>query len=409
MTQMLYDAAMINRDTNQTYLQDIIDTSLIFGENIPFWQECFDLDGNEKQADLSEMKLSPSWTVLSYKKRMVPMAEAMAPLSEGPQLENEGYTTNSGSMYEYGSGLFQTSLGQMALQAKLQNLNVKERSMIGGFVKDATDMVKAHNSRLSNLAAQVLSKGGAYSSEGQGNARISTPQPAYIPITNYLKAGTKVWTDPTCDLPEQMRAIEDDVRMRKGIAADYPMQWDIPYNMVRDVLLKNAKFIEQVNQYIRYFAPTQIQVIAVGPNGSSTSATDTSVITMDQLVAYSKMPELSKISPIHIVQEKQSYNDGRNYPITQGWATGVAVFRPAGPAGVVVHGVPKDVAVFNSGEINNTVSINIARVAGFLYLINKVSPDGMLNKYSSDVLGCYAPVLNETMLHFVIDTSTANS
>ncbi|MFA6728465.1 MAG: hypothetical protein WCS17_09675, partial [Prevotella sp.] len=209
-----------------------------------------------------------------------------------------------------------------------------------------------------------------------------------------------------CDIPEQMRKIENDFKEAKGLAEDFPMQWDIPYSMAVNVLLKNPKFIAEVNRYIRFYAPDKVQVITVGANGSSTSATDSSIITLNQLVQYSQTTEISKISPIHIVQEKQTYADGKNYPIARGWDAGKAVLRPAGMAGVIVHAVPKDIAMFQSGEVNNSVELNIATVEGFLYLVNKVTVNGLFKSYSSDVLGCYATVLNEIDYHVIVDTTT---
>ena len=65
--------------------------------------------------------------------------------------------------------------------------------------------------------------------------------------------------------------------------------------------------------------------------------------------------------------------------------------------------------MIGSGEINNTIQINSSKVLNFLYLINAVSPDGMYKKYITKVLGRYAPVLNESMQHVIVDTTTADS
>ena len=149
-------------DNNTGFLQTLIDNSLVFGENIPFWQECFTVEGNEQAADLSDKTKNPAWTVRSFQQRMVPMASAMAPLSETMQMDNEGWVERTGSMYQYGSGLYQTSMGKLELEARLRSLNIQDQTILGGYVKDVADNIKAHNSRLSNLAAQTMSKGGAY-------------------------------------------------------------------------------------------------------------------------------------------------------------------------------------------------------------------------------------------------------
>src|SRR5574344_427463 len=163
---LLYQKNIIG-DGNTGFLQTIIDQSLVFNENIPFWQECFSLDGNEAPANLSDTTINPAWTVRSFQRRMVPMAPAMAPLSETMQLDNEGYSERTGSMHQYGSGLYQTSMGKIELEAKLRSLNIQDQTILGGYVKSVADAIKAHNSMISNLGAQTISKGGAYSNIGE--------------------------------------------------------------------------------------------------------------------------------------------------------------------------------------------------------------------------------------------------
>lgn len=393
-------------DDNGTFLQSLIDNSLVYNENVPFYMECFSIDGNETKADLSDSKKLPTWSVNSYQRRRIPMADAMAPLSETMQLENEGYTTKTGSMYQWGSGLYQTSMGKLELEARLRSLNIKDQTILGGYVKSVADAIKAHNSRLSNMAAQTISKGGAYSNAGQGMTGVSAIQTAYIPSANFIKAGAKTWADMTanaeCNIPEQMKKIETDFKESKGLDESFPMQWDIPYNMAIKVLMKNPYFIAEINRYIRMFAPDKVIIITEGGTN-----TDTNVITMRQLEEYSRS-EISKIAPIHIVKEAQAYQTLTTYTTTAGWALGVAVLRPLGLAGIVCHAEPKDIAMFNSGEVNKTIDLNVAIAQGFLYVVNKAVPNGMFKAYSNDVIGSYATVLNEIDYHVVVDTTTAD-
>lgn len=401
LINQLYQKGIMG-DNNTGFLQTLIDNALIFNENIPFWQECFSVDGNEQPADLSDKTKNPAWTVRSFKARMVPMASAMAPLSETMQLDNEGYVERTGSMHQWGSGLYQTSMGKIELEAKLRSLNIQDQTILGGYVKSVADAIKAHNSRISNLGAQTISKGGAYSNRGEAFSGVQAVQGAYVPIENFKKAGAKVWTDSTADIPEQMKKIEADFKEAKGIAADFPMQWDIPYNMAKNVLMTNPKFLAEVNRYIRFIAPDKVIIV-----NNSSSVVDTNTITMQQLVEYSRS-ETRKISPIHIVKEKQTYADFNNFTTTQGWESNVAVLRPLGMAGVLVHAQPKDIAMFQSGEVNDSVNINTAKAQGFLYVVNKMVNNGMFKSYINDVIGCYAPVLNEINYHVVVDTSTAD-
>ncbi len=389
--------------TNVGFLQTLIDNSIEIDSNSFFWQEHFTVEGNEYDIDLSDLKKNPAWTVNQKTIRNVPMADAMSPLSETAQLDNEGWEAKTGSIYQYGKGLFETSMSKLELQARLQELNVTDQNLVTGFVRGVADLVKSHNYRLSHMAAQVLSFGGAYTNANtMGFSGVKTIQNAYIPTANFKTAGVKVWTDATCDIPSQMQKIEYDFKVANNIAEDTPFVWNIPYDMVVNVLLKNSFFVAEVNRFIRLYAPDKVVIIN---NGNSTL--DTNVITWEQLVAYSRS-SVSKISPIMVVKESQTVQNITTTTTVKGWKPGIAVLRPLGNAGVIVHAKTADVQLMQSGEVNPAIQFSLAKVQNFLYVINKVTPNGMLKSYHTDVIGRYAPVLNESTYHVVVDTTTAD-
>lgn len=399
---------------NAGFLQTLIDSTIEIEENAFFWQEHFRVEGNEYDIDRNDLKKNPAWTVKQGIKRTVPMADAMAPLSETMQLDAEGMEEKTGSIYQYGKGLFETSMSKLELQARLRELGADE-NLVVGFVRGVADLVKTHNLRVSHMAAMTLSRGGQYgntinvtnvaggTTTTQGFSGVVANQSAYIPLTNYKKAGTKVWTAADCDIPEQMRKIEADFKEANYIPDGTPFEWDIPWNIVVNVLLKNAAFIKEVNRYIALYAPDKVIVVT---NGSSTTNVDT--ITYEQLVLYSRSP-ISKISPIRIVREQQVVQGITTYTTVKGWAPGVAVLRPLGYAGVLVHAKVADVELMKSGEVNKGIDFSLAKVQGFLNVINKVTPNGMLKSYHTDVIGRYATVLDESPYHVVVDTTTADN
>ena len=65
--------------------------------------------------------------------------------------------------------------------------------------------------------------------------------------------------------------------------------------------------------------------------------------------------------------------------------------------------------LMKSGEVNNGIQFSLAKVQGFLNVINKIVPDGMLKAYHTDVLGRYATVLDESQYHVVVDIATADN
>jgi len=399
---------------NAGFLQTLIDSTIEIEENAFFWQEHFRVEGNEYDIDRNDLKKNPAWTVKQGIKRTVPMADAMAPLSETMQLEAEGMEEKTGSIYQYGKGLFETSMSKLELQARLRELGADE-NLVVGFVRGVADLVKTQNLRVSHMAAMTISRGGQYgntinvtnvaggTTTTQGFSGVVANQSAYIPLANYKKAGAKVWTANDCDIPEQMRKIEADFKEANYIPDGTPFEWDIPWNIVVNVLLKNAAFIKEVNRYIALYAPDKVIVVT---NGSSTTNVDT--ITYEQLVLYSRSP-ISKISPIRIVREQQVVQGITTYTTVRGWAPGVAVLRPLGYAGVLVHAKVAEVELMKSGEVNKGIDFSLAKVQGFLNVINKVTPNGMLKSYHTDVIGRYATVLDESQYHVVVDTTTADN
>lgn len=396
---------------NQGFLQTLIDNTIEIDENQFFWQEHFRVEGNEYDIDLADTKKNPAWTVRQQIGRTVPMADAMAPLSETMQLDAEGFEEKTGSMYQYGKGLFETSMSRLELQARLRELG-SDQNLVIGFARGVADLVKTHMLTLSNMAAQTLSRGGEYgntvqltqvgggTNTTQGFSGVVTHQSPYIPLANYKKAINDVWTSPNADIPEQMRIIEQEFKEKNALPDNFVMEWDIPWDTVVNVLLKNAAFIKEVNRYIALYAPDKVIIVT---SGESTTKVDT--ITYEQLVQYSRSA-ISKISPIRIVREQQTVQGITTYHTVKGWKENTVVLRPAGYAGVVVHAKVADAQLIQSGEINNTIQCSVAKWNNLLYVINTVAPNGKLKAYHTDVLGRYATVLNEAQYHVIVDIST---
>jgi len=397
--------------TNQGFLQTLIDKTIEIGENSYFWQEHFRVEGNEYDIDIADLKKNPAWTVRQRTNRTVPMADAMAPLSETMQLDAEGFGEKTGSIYQYGKGLFETSMSKLELAARLAELG-PDQNLVVGFARGIADLVKTHNLRISNMGAMTLSRGGEYGNTinlpkvgggygtTQGFSGVTTYQAPYIPTQNFKTAITDVWSDADADIPEQMRKIEGDFREANNIDDSVAFEWDIPWDTVTNILLKNAAFVKEVNIWIGKHGRPNNSVVIINPSGQPSNLTDT--ITWQDLVAYSRADD-SKISPIRVVREQQTVQDITTYHTVRGWNPDVVVLRPLGYAGVVVHAKTADVQLMQSGEVNNGVQFSIAKIQNMLYVINKITPNGMLKAYHTDVLGRYATVLDESQYHVVVD------
>lgn len=396
---------------NVGYLQQLVDT-IDIDENSNFWTEHFVVDGSEYDIDIADTKKNPAWTVRQRDIRVVPMADPMAPLSETRQLETEGYSEQTGSIYGYGKGLFNTSMSKLELQARLAQMSPEDRSLVTAMQRGIANLIMTHNLRLSNMAAMTLSYGGAYNTTTaqdatgtkttQGGSGVVVSQRPYIPLANFKRAGVKVWTDPTCDIPSQMQKLEYEFKVANNLDESTPFEWDIPYDIIVNILLKNSFFIEEVNRYIRLEAPDKVVIIS-----NSQSAIDTTTITWQQLVAYTRS-SISKIAPIRVVREQQTVQGITTYYTVRGWKPNTVVLRPLGAAGVVVHAIPEWAKLMRSGEVNDNIQWSMAKWNNLLYIINKIVPNGMLKSYHTDALGRYATVLNESQYHVCVDIATAD-
>lgn len=402
-------------DTNGIgFLQELVDT-IDIEEDSNFWMEHFEVEGSEYDIDISDTKKNPAWTVRQRDIRVIPMADPMAPLSETRQLDTEGYSEKTGSIYGYGKGLFDTSMSKLEMQAKLAQMNPQDRSLTLALQRGIADLIKTHNLRLSNMGAMTLSYGGGYNTftnqsiipgetvTTQGASGVIVQQSPYIPLANYKKAGAKVWTDSTADIPSQMQKIEQDFKTANNLSEDTPFEWDIPYDIIVNILLKNSFFIAEVNRYIRLEAPDKVVIIS-----NSQSALDTSTITWQQLVAYTRS-SISKIAPIRVVREQQTVQGITTYSTVRGWKPNTVVLRPLGRAGVVVHAITEWVKLMRSGEVNKNVEWSIGKWNNLIYIINKIVPNGMLKSYHVDAIGRYATVLDESQYHVCVDIATADS
>lgn len=396
------------------FLQQLVDT-IDIDENANFWTEHFAVEGSEYDIDIADTKKNPAWTVRQRDIRVVPMADPMAPLSETRQLETEGYSEKTGSIYGYGKGLFDTSMSKLELQARLAQMSPEDRSLVTAMQRGIADLIKTHNLRLSNMAAMTLSYGGAYntttvqgqtisgeSGTTQGGSGVVVSQTPYIPLANFKKAGAKVWADATADIPSQMQKLEYDFKVANNLDESTPFEWDIPYDIIVNILLKNDFFIAEVNRYLRQEAPDKFVVVF----GDGTSPIDTKGITWQQLVAYTRS-SISKIAPIRVVREQQTVQGITTYYTVRGWKPNTVVLRPLGMAGVVVHAIPEWAKLMRSGEVNENVKWSMAKWNNLLYIINKITPNGMLKSYHTDALGRYATVLNESQYHVCVDIATA--
>lgn len=244
--------------------------------------------------------------------------------------------------------------------------------------------IDSANQTLSYMSAQLLSTGKINYNQGvglQGNVLK-----AEVPEENFIKAGEKVWSDPSARLLDQIRKIYADFQEKHGI--NVAMQLEIPRAMWLEYFLKN----EQVIEWVRY--TNAINNVALP---------ETLVLTEDMVSA--ALAKFEGLPQIVIVEEKQKdvYNG-----IVNGWKENVAVLRPVGYAGYIRHTTTEDVRLFSQyGNSVNTYSFASA-LNGLATVANSVIVNGNFKEWHTHLILPAVPSLDEFLYHVIIDTATAD-
>ena len=252
----------------------------------------------------------------------------------------------------------------------------------------ATDVLQSKidsaNQTLSNMSAQLLSTSKIIYKSGvgiQGNVLK-----AEVPAANFLKAGTKVWTDTTARLLDQIVEIVEDIKDKTGIAN---WQLEVTKDQFKNCFLKNAQVIE----WVRYMNIINNQPLP-----------ERLVLSRD--MAMSALASFEGLPPIVIIEEKQKDADST---IVHGWKAGVAVLRPAGIAGYMRRTTIKDTELFTKyGNSVNSYSFTPA-LNGLATVRNSIIVNGNFKEWHTDVVLAGVPSLDQFLYHYIIDTTTANS
>ena len=252
----------------------------------------------------------------------------------------------------------------------------------------ATDVLQSKidsaNQTLSNMSAQLLSTSKIIYKSGvgiQGNVLK-----AEVPAANFLKAGTKVWTDTTARLLDQIVEIVEDIKDKTGIAN---WQLEVTKDQFKNCFLKNAQVIE----WVRY-----MNIINNQPLPER--------LVLSREMAMSALASFEGLPPIVIIEEKQKDADST---IVHGWKAGVAVLRPAGIAGYMRRTTIKDTELFTKyGNSVNSYSFTPA-LNGLATVRNSVIVNGNFKEWHTDVVLAGVPSLDQFLYHYIIDTTTANS
>lgn len=378
--QSTYNKIWDSTEGSQIVTQ-ILNSPDLINANHMFWTEKFRVDPNITPTNqegesvfISRMREIESGVLMDMR----------APLGDSVPEDKKGIAYYSGVIPEFISKGTVEKATERDYKEKLFE-QFGDVALVAAYATDVLQSkIDSANQTLSNMSAQLLSTSKIIYKSGvgiQGNVLK-----AEVPAANFLKAGTKVWTDTTARLLDQIVEIVEDIKDKTGIAN---WQLEVTKDQFKNCFLKN----EQVIEWVRYMNIINNQPLP-----------ERLVLSRD--MAMSALASFEGLPPIVIIEEKQKDADST---IVHGWKEGVAVLRPTGIAGYMRRTTIKDTELFTKyGNSVNSYSFTRA-LKGLATVRNAVIVNGNFKEWHTDVVLAGVPSLDQFLYHYIIDTTEANS
>jgi hypothetical protein len=314
------------------------------------------------------------------------LMDMRAPLADGTPMEKGNAAQYTGTIPDFiGKVYHETALEREYKEQLFEQVGEDNISLANYVIDFLQSNINSANMTLSHMAAQMLSTGIVNYKQGEGiQAGIVK---AAIPAENFLNAGGVVWSETTnfkfLDWGRNLVML-----LNNKFGAEIQWQLEIPKDIWTNYILKNAQVIDQIR-------------FIYNVNGTLLPATAqmTDDMAMNAISKWEGMPT------IVIVEEKQK--DITN-GVVSGWAQNIAVVRPMGFAGLVLHTSNLDSKL--AKYQNNLISaVYTTALGGLLTIENSVVPNGIYKEWHAKAMMQAVPALDEFLYHFIIKTNVAGS
>lgn len=379
-------AAFFRSGTGQEILRDFVDRSGMIDINYNWWRGQFEVNPNVTPTDASG---KASFMVQASTDRPTGVLDMRAPLGKSHPYTKEGFSFYTGTIPDFTSDAIYESAMERMYKEELFAQYGNDAQFIREWAKNVQELIDAKDQTANYMCAQIQSLGYVNYDIGRGIRNIK--QKAAIPAENFVKAGEKVWTAPDCKIFSQMAQIEDEFRQRTGFKG--AMKWLVTKKMYQNVFLKNAEVKEWVN-YLRNL------------NTNSPVAAPEIPIIMDEMFN-AAVAAFNGLSPIEIVEEKEKNKEWGGDKDINGWAEGIAVLRPVGFAGKIMHTDMLDQKLANKMG-NNVISQAFAPVDGFSLIHTAEMVDGEYKTWMTRLITAFIPALTEFPEHVIVNTAVAD-
>lgn len=367
----------------QALLVQILNDPELIRSNFNFWRTKFQVDpaitptGEDGTAVFkSELRELGKSHLMDWR----------APLGDSYQEEKAGLSRYTGIIPDFiARGTVEKATEREYRERKYRDAYGDDAALVLDYAKEIQVKVDSADQTLSHLAAQLLSTGQIVYNAGLG-LKGGVYHVDTLPATNWRKAGEKAWSDPTCQLLTQMAAKEKEIRDELG--TDAPFQWEIPYDVFHNIVLKNAEVKAWVASFRKVNELPWLE----------TGGVVTEKIFREAIAAY------EGISPIVVISEKQRDVE----TMVSGWKANTVVFRPAGFAGLIRHTDSLDELMHKKYGATDITKVFSRGANGLYTIVNSTLNNGNYKEWHIDLFMSAVPSLDEFLYHFFIDITTAD-
>lgn len=333
-----------------------------------------------------------SFSVKSRKAEAAPLMHLRAPLGDAPEMDSNGIEMYTGTIPDFIGYKWSENARQREYKEKLFQQFGNDADLMAAWVRDVVQVGKnSAEATLSNLTAQLMTTAKmTWKGKGEGLQQfLQKIEP--FPADNKKKAGDKAWTDNDCKLISQMRKIEDTYRDERG-GFESPLVWKMTRKMYREVFLQN----EEVKEWYKRWCVAHYKAY-----------TD-SMQVLDEDFKNS-LSDMTGLSPIEIVVEKERNKTVSTDSFVQGWDDKYVVLCPAGDA-VEFKWTPVYDQELQEKYGAKNIDVSWASIAdGLVTVANFAMDNGRFREWQTQVMMSACPVLIDFMNHVIIDTSTAGN
>lgn len=331
-----------------------------------------------------------TFSVKSRKAEAAPLMHLRAPLGDAPEMDNEGIEFYSGTIPDFIGYKWTENARQREYKEQLFAQFGNDADLIAAWVRDVVQVGKnSAEATLSNLTAQIISTASmSWKGKGEGLQQFIGKIQSF-PTENRKKAGAKAWTDPTCKIISQMRKIEDNYRDERG-GTEIPLVWKMTRKMYRETFLEN----EEVKEWYKKWCVAHYKAY-----------TDNMQILDEDFK--NSLSDMTGLSPIEIVVEKQRNKTVTTDTFVNGWDDKYVVLCPAGET-VEFKWTPIYDRTLQEKYGAKNIDVSWASIADGLVTVGNYALDnGSFREWQTKVMMSACPVLLDFMNHVIIDTSTS--